>query len=574
MIRALILTAFFCWLPLSALAQNLPSGHPPITAGATAPGAATPAMPGDQAEFEFKAFTSTFDPGPVDDIPLQHNGRIKPLDTLAREAILFISGSYSPLGQRALKVFLALTVSPAGKYVEIIEIRDPELRNQLGFRKEKRRFSVADLDKSQLQQIAGPLIEKEQKNSRSLSPGEKKVLETYQQWSLTHSIVDGASFLQSLDFSRLNGVAAQTESPAITAGKTYLTALAQGQNATESALALKAAVTAQDVPEMLRPQMQHLTMEVFYNKIRIFFWVGILTFTFGLILMLPTWSQTMSKKTVLILHSIPVLGISAGLYMRILITGFAPVTNMYGTMVWVAFGIIAFSALLFYLYENRFLAGLLAAAAALVLLLTESIPLILSPDLDPIVAVLRSNYWLTIHVLTITISYAAFSIAMVIGNFALIRQIIFPEQENLEFFRTYAKYAYRMIQLGVFLLTAGIILGGIWADYSWGRFWGWDPKETWALIADVGFLAILHARHTGWLRDFGVLVASPLAYLLVIMAWYGVNFILAAGLHSYGFSSGGAMTVGIFVAVQFALFALGLLRHFGLMPSLRRTAPK
>jgi ABC-type transport system involved in cytochrome c biogenesis permease subunit len=172
--------------------------------------------------------------------------------------------------------------------------------------------------------------------------------------------------------------------------------------------------------------------------------------------------------------------------------------------------------------------------------------------MDPIVAVLRSNYWLTIHVLTITISYAALTIAMLIGNAALLRTIF--SKNNAGFFKEYAHYAYRMIQLGVFLLTVGIILGGIWADYSWGRFWGWDPKETWALIADVGFIALLHARYIGWIRDFGILAFSPVAYLLVIMAWYGVNFILAAGLHSYGFSSGGAMMVTGFVTAQLLLF--------------------
>ena len=120
-----------------------------------------------------------------------------------------------------------------------------------------------------------------------------------------------------------------------------------------------------------------------------------------------------------------------------------------------------------------------------------------------------------------------------------------------------------MIQLGVFLLTAGIILGGVWADYSWGRFWGWDPKETWALIADVGFIAILHARYVGWLKHFGLLAASTIAYLLVIMAWYGVNFILATGLHSYGFSSGGTAMVVTFVSLQLALFSVAIIRYRG-----------
>jgi ABC-type transport system involved in cytochrome c biogenesis permease subunit len=176
--------------------------------------------------------------------------------------------------------------------------------------------------------------------------------------------------------------------------------------------------------------------------------------------------------------------------------------------------------------------------------------------MDPIVAVLRNNFWLTIHVMTISISYAAFTCAMLIGNFALIRNLM--GETRKEVYQSLAHLAYRIIQLGVFLLTAGIILGGWWADYSWGRFWGWDPKETWALIADLGFIAILHARFLGWLRNFGVLAASPIAYLLVIMAWYGVNFILAAGLHSYGFSSGGAMMVSIYVAAQMVLFGVSM----------------
>jgi ABC-type transport system involved in cytochrome c biogenesis permease subunit len=221
---------------------------------------------------------------------------------------------------------------------------------------------------------------------------------------------------------------------------------------------------------------------------------------------------------------------------------------MYGTMIWVSMGVMFFSLLLYALYRNRMVSGIMLIGSGLILLLTEKTPLILSPDLDPIVAVLRSNYWLSTHVTTITISYAAFTIAMILGNVALVR--VWTHADNKAFFKEYAHYAYRMIQLGVFLLTMGIILGGIWADYSWGRFWGWDPKETWALIADLGFLAILHARLIGWVNDFTLLAWCPAAYLLVIMAWYGVNFVLGAGLHSYGFGAGGVEYVSIFVAVH------------------------
>jgi ABC-type transport system involved in cytochrome c biogenesis permease subunit len=147
---------------------------------------------------------------------------------------------------------------------------------------------------------------------------------------------------------------------------------------------------------------------------------------------------------------------------------------------------------------------------------------------------------------------------MLLGNSVLVLALL--GRLKAETLKQFGHITYRAIQLGVFLLTTGIILGGWWADYSWGRFWGWDPKETWALIADIGFIAILHARYVGWLKDFGILAASPIAYLLVIMAWYGVNFILAAGLHSYGFSSGGATLVVSFVSFQLILFTLTLIR--------------
>ena len=100
------------------------------------------------------------------------------------------------------------------------------------------------------------------------------------------------------------------------------------------------------------------------------------------------------------------------------------------------------------------------------------------------------------------------------------------------------------------LIAAGTILGGIWADYSWGRFWGWDPKEVWALIVLLSYVVILHARFTGWIQHFGFAAWTVLSFLSVLMAWYGVNFVLGVGLHSYGFSTGGRGAVAIFVAVQ------------------------
>jgi ABC-type transport system involved in cytochrome c biogenesis permease subunit len=258
-----------------------------------------------------------------------------------------------------------------------------------------------------------------------------------------------------------------------------------------------------------------------------------------------TWLAAVCAGTGLLL-------LVVGFALRIYVAGRPPVTDMYETTLWVGFGALLFGLPIAWIYRSRTVLAAVCAAGWLVFVLADNLPTVLDPTIHPLVPVLRNNYWLTVHVLTVTISYAAFLVAMAIGNVGIFQEF---RRGSEDFRRTLAHYAYRAMQLGVVLLTAGIVLGGDWADYSWGRFWGWDPKETWALIADLGYLMVLHGRITGWIRPFGTLMGAVLAFFGVVMAWYGVNFILASGLHSYGFSQGGATAMGTFVVVQ-GLFAL------------------
>ena len=299
-----------------------------------------------------------------------------------------------------------------------------------------------------------------------------------------------------------------------------------------------------------------MSLEVVYNQWNLFFIAGIFYFVIAFISFLPFSKNIISDNVFSFVMVFPLLMLAIGFGVRVFITEFPPVTNMYGTMIWVSFGISLFSYIFYLIYKDRSILAIMALGAALLILLTENIPLIISPSMDPIVAVLRSSYWLTIHVLTVSISYAAFSMAMILGNIVIIKS--FFKKQELALIHRYSHYAYRSIQLGVLLLTSGIILGGVWADYSWGRFWGWDPKETWALIADLGFLALLHGRFAGWISPMRLLLLSPLSYILVIMAWFGVNFILATGLHSYGFSSGGTLMVVSAVLAQILIYIIYL----------------
>jgi ABC-type transport system involved in cytochrome c biogenesis permease subunit len=238
------------------------------------------------------------------------------------------------------------------------------------------------------------------------------------------------------------------------------------------------------------------------------------------------------------------------------------------------------------LYNRRFFGmggTIMAGIGGLVLILGNLQPAdaqIISDNFSPLQPVLRSNFWLTIHVLTIVASYGAGGLALGLGNIALCyyifgkyrrpaaadvpAEILASEKSGEtssnnrppEQCAALANYCYRCIQVAVLLLAAGTILGGLWADVSWGRFWGWDPKEVWALISLLIYLAFLHARQAGWLNNFGMVAATIFGFTMIMMSWVGVNFGLpmlsdtgSVGLHSYGAGDNAASAIGGVVLV-------------------------
>ena len=229
---------------------------------------------------------------------------------------------------------------------------------------------------------------------------------------------------------------------------------------------------------------------------------------------------------------------SYGFILRMQIADRPPVTNMYESVIWVGFGIAAIALVFELIYKAKYYLLAAAPLAVMCLILADSLPAVLDPSISPLVPVLRDNFWLSIHVPTIALSYASFALALGIGHVALGSYLFTPNAKSR--IHLLSQLNYQVLQVGVLLLTTGIILGGIWAHFSWGRFWGWDPKETWALIALLCYLVPLHGRLVGWIGNFGISVASVAAFNAVLMAWYGVNFVLGTGLHSYGFGTGGS----------------------------------
>jgi ABC-type transport system involved in cytochrome c biogenesis permease subunit len=170
-----------------------------------------------------------------------------------------------------------------------------------------------------------------------------------------------------------------------------------------------------------------------------------------------------------------------------------------------------------------------------------------------LVAVLDSNFWLGIHVPNITLGYAACCVAGVLGHIYIIQGLVSPRAKA----RLDSTYKMLMLSLGLGLTLAffGTMLGGIWADQSWGRFWGWDPKENGALMIVLWCALIFHARIAKLIGPLGVAVLSSILLLVVMWAWFGVN-LLSVGLHSYGFASGAAAGFTAYFCAEVLFLAL------------------
>jgi ABC-type transport system involved in cytochrome c biogenesis permease subunit len=317
-------------------------------------------------------------------------------------------------------------------------------------------------------------------------------------------------------------------------------------------------VTALLTGETVRPPSEGLlNLELTFNQVTPFRWAWV-SMLAAVVLFLV--SMGLNSRLCYLL-GFAAFGVSLafqifGFCTRMLISGRPPVTNMYETVVWVALMSAAFALVLELIYRKKVIALAGALVATVALVLADTLPVVLDPALRPLNPVLRSNFWLTIHVITIVSSYAAGTLAWGLGNISL-TMIVFGKGSR-ETVKLLGQFTYRALQLAVLLLTAGTFLGGWWAAYSWGRFWGWDPKETGALIALVCYVIPLHMRYIGWVKDFGLAVSAIVCYIAVLGSWYGVNFLLGAGLHAYAFGGGGATWV--FWAIALNLLYLNVAR--------------
>jgi len=554
---------------------------------ATGDGAEKPEAP----EAAAPDFSTALDFSILDTIAIQDNGRNKPLQTFITEKMELIVGRKLFKGVPVLTdkiskqningndLFLSLWMKPKSMIrVPMILVSYGPLKQELGLTTTEKHFSFERLrNLPKLQEIGNGAHKKRlAKQDGELTSLEKEAEIVLKRMTVAWSIINGEENLKLIphpnqqhgdwvSVSELQNSFGELKQSVYNQGKAnqlfekfnaFAIAYRERDPAKFSGATQELRSELASISPSFYPPLNELNREISYNKTRPFAWAWacyLIASVLGLFAL--KYANTTLYRVMMGFYFGGLALHVYGFALRCLIAGRPPVSNMYESVIWVGFGAVFFGLIFELIYRKRFFALSGAASGFVCLVLMDTIPILLGntelpgfgSDIAPLQPVLRDNFWLTVHVLTITLSYAAFKLGWVLGHVTLFSHLFRPNQKAEH--HELHQFIYRALQVGVLLLAIGTILGGVWAYYSWGRFWGWDPKENWALIALVTYLIFLHGRFAGWWGNFGLSFGSVFGFWTIVMAWYGVNFVLGSGMHAYGSGAGGGIyvaAVGIF----------------------------
>ncbi len=509
-------------------------------------------------------------------LAIQHNGRVKPFDSFAREEMDRLTGSPRWKNQDPVEIVLSILLEPDRWQAEpLLAVPFAPLRHEMGLDRKETHLSYSRLvSERRLMRLLPPIVQKQQ-GGEKLSLPENEAMDLYGRFvALTllfqqklHLVPPADAGVSWSAIVEPEGYPQDQQRLIRQAWESFIAAARQGPPEKIRASAAELASVLKRSGRSAYPAGWRLRLEILANRLEPF---KIARALYGAAFLVFLLAFLKGRRGV----SAAGLGLAgagfffhaAGIGIRVVLGGRPPVSNFYETMLWLPFVAVGISLI----FERIYRSGLLGLAAgflaALTLTLADLVPL--DPHISPVAAVLRSNLWLTVHVLTIVAGYGALALAAVLAHLHGI-QVLFKgaRSERLE---SLELFLYRSIQVGVVLLAAGIMLGAVWANASWGRYWGWDPKETWALITLLWFLAVLHGRFAGWLNGTSIALATIGGFFLLLMTYYGVSFYLV-GLHSYAGGHAGPMPP---LLVLYLAAELGFLSLVGLAAARgSRTAP-
>ena len=540
-------------------------------------------------------------------LPVVFDGRIKPIDSLARGMLKSLSGKQtykdnSGKTQPAVRWFLDTVAKSGGaaRDDKVIQIYNLDVLETLGLeRRAGFRYAINEFA-DKIGEVDRQVQEASDLDPSELSVYQKKLLElarklqTIRRLELSfeppqvrpeHAKEDLTAALHQLDaLSRMQlplvvppGPEQQDWDNFASAWFNGLKARVQGQEPNPAMMAMTQLIVAYDQGDVERfnselakyqnwlgthpPDKYNDTKvgyEAFYNAFSPLFWATwlyVLAFVLAALAWLG-WSKPLNRAALgmillaLSLHTF-------GLVSRIYISGRPPVTNLYSSAVFIGLGAVVFGIVLELIYRLGIgnvvasVGGFLALAIAIFGLDDGS------DTMGVLQAVLDTQFWLATHVVCITLGYATTFMAGMLGIVYILRGVLTPSLTPAVG-KDLSRMIYGVLCFATFFSFVGTVLGGLWADDSWGRFWGWDPKENGALMIVLWNALVLHARWGAMVTERGLAALAVFGNIVTAWSYFGVNE-LGVGLHSYGFTEGVLMMLGLFIASQLGIIALALL---------------
>jgi cytochrome c-type biogenesis protein CcsB len=482
-------------------------------------------------------------------------GRMKPIGSLNLEIINKLTKKSSFLGMNANQLILGMLSRPElWRNVRMLKIKTPKLKQYLGVNIKRKYIAFSEVfagDKYRLQSLV------EKANATPLNKRgtyEKDILKLDEILNIQYSVFYGNIFkiFPKKDDERNLGDNNKWYNPLDAMQefredeKKYITYMISGmintiinKNYTEADKFIKLISDYQkDIGRDIMPSDEVIKYEILFNKLSIFPKITLAYVLIGLVMFIISfvtvfnkkWSSSKINNALFVILFILFFIQTSAMGMRWYISGHAPWSDTYESLIYIAWSSMA--AGLFF-FRKSLMALSATVVMAGVFMFTAHLSGI-DPQITNLVPVLKS-YWLTIHVSIITGSYGFFAISTMLGFMTLLL-FISRNKNNQQIDRTIKQIVSineASVILGLAMLTIGNFIGGVWANESWGRYWGWDPKETWAWVSIIVYAIVLHLRLIPKLNTkFIFTVVSTLAFSSILMTYFGVNFYLS-GMHSY-----------------------------------------
>jgi cytochrome c-type biogenesis protein CcsB len=508
-----------------------------------------------------------------------YQGRLKPLNSLAIEILNKVSNTSQVKNLDANQFFISMLLFPENwKTIPIYKVKDEKIKELLGIEKNQSYFSFTDIyTKDNEYKLESALEEANSKNSSSRNNFDKELIKIDERLNISYSLFIG-DFLRVFPLKNdpsnkwlninegLNQENEQSNEINILVKNYYFSLLegTQTNDWTKANIALQNIKDYQANLSAIIPAKSKIKTELFFNEFNIFERLTPFYLILGVSLLIlvfvnifkPNIKMEKIIKTTLIFIILGFILHTLGLALRWYISGHAPWSNGYESMIYIAWA-ITLSGIIFSKQSHLALAttSILTGITLFVAHLSW-----LEPQITTLAPVLKS-YWLTIHVSIITASYGFLALSCLLGLISLVLFIFAsPKNENDNFFKILLsiKESNRInemaILMGLVFLVIGNFLGGIWANESWGRYWGWDPKETWTLISIIIYSVIIHLKYIkNLMGEYLLSLLSIIGYFFIVMTYFGVNYFLS-GKHSY--AAGDSVTIPDFVYIALLVIAI------------------